>query len=60
MGHASGNVWDYTPRRIAGFLTVAHVRMSQEKADSLAIQALAARVDSKESKRQHKELLQRK
>jgi hypothetical protein len=59
MGHASGNVWDYTPRRIAGFLRVAHARMSQDKADSLALQALAVRGDPKEVKRQHKAFTQR-
>ena len=57
MGHASGDVWDYTPRRIAGFLRLAHARMSQEKADSLALQALATRGDAKEVKRQYKELI---
>jgi len=56
MGHASGDVWDYTPRRIAGFLRVAQARMSQEKADSLALKALAARGDPKEIKRQHRDL----
>ena len=59
MGHCSGDVWDYTPRRIAGFLRVAQARISQEKADSLALQALAARGEPKEVKRQHKELVQR-
>lgn len=57
MGHASRDVWDYTPRRIVGFLRVAHFRMSQEKADSLALQTLATRGDAKEVKRQHKALL---
>ena len=56
MGHASGDVWDYTPRRIAGFLRVAQARVSQEKADNLALQALAVRGDPKEVKRQHKKL----
>jgi hypothetical protein len=56
MGHASGDVWGYTPRQIAGFVRVAHARESQEKADSLALQALAARGDAKEVKRQHKAL----
>jgi hypothetical protein len=58
MGHGSNDVWGYTPRRIAGFLRVAHARESQEKADSLALQALAARGEPKEVKRQHKELTQ--
>ena len=56
MGHVSRDVWGYTPRRIAGFLKVAQVRVSQEKADSLALRALAARGDAKEIKRQHKVL----
>ena len=59
MGHESGDVWGYTPRRIAGYLRVAHARMSQEKADNLALQALATRGDAKEVKRQHKELMRR-
>jgi hypothetical protein len=53
------DVWRYTPRRIAGFLWVAQVRISQEKADSLALQTLAARGEPKEVKRQHKELMRR-
>ncbi len=57
MGHASGDVWGYTPRRIAGYLRMAQARMSQEKADSLALQALAVRGEPKEVKRQHKALL---
>jgi hypothetical protein len=56
MGHASRDIWDYTPRRIAGFLRLAHTRMSQEMADSLALQALAARGDPQEVRRQHKVL----
>ena len=56
MGHGSSDVWDYTPRRIAGFLRVAHARVSKEKADGLALQTLAARGDAKEVKRQHREL----
>jgi hypothetical protein len=59
MGHVPCDVWDYTPRRIAGFLSVAHTRLSREKADSLALQALAARGEPTEVKRQHKELLQK-
>ena len=56
MGHASGDVWGYTPRRIAGFLRVADARKSRESADRLALHALAARGDPKEVKRQHKVL----
>ena len=54
MGHASEEIWDYTPRRIAGFLRMAHARESQERVDSLAFQALAARGDPQELRRQHK------
>jgi hypothetical protein len=36
---------------------MAQARMSQEKADSLALQALAVRGEPKEVKRQHKALL---
>jgi len=49
-------VWTYTPRRIAGFLTLAHRRMGREAAQDLSILALAARGDAKEIRRQHKEL----
>lgn len=59
MGHASGDFWGYTPRRIAGFLKLANARVSQEKADRLALHTLAARGEPKEVKRQHKELMRR-
>jgi len=49
-------VWSYTPRRIAGFLKLAHKRLGREAAQTLAISALAARGDAKEIRRQHKEL----
>jgi len=49
-------VWGYTPRRIAGFLKLAHRRMGWEAAQRLSLSALAARGDPKEIRRQHKEL----
>jgi hypothetical protein len=56
MGHGSQDVWSYTPRQIAGFLKVAQARVSKERADSLALQALAARGEPKEVKRLLREL----
>ena len=50
-------MWDYTPRRIAGFLKLAHKRLGREAAQMLSISALAARGDAKEIRRQHKELI---
>ncbi|OYU72853.1 MAG: hypothetical protein CFE32_22570, partial [Alphaproteobacteria bacterium PA3] len=55
-GHASIEVWDYTPRRIASFLKLAHRRLGREAAQALSISALAARGDANEIRRQHKEL----
>jgi hypothetical protein len=49
-------VWAYTPRRIAGFLKLAHNRMGRAAARDLSITALAVRGDAKEIRRQHKEL----
>ena len=50
-------MWDYTPRRIAGFLKLAHKRLGREAAQALSISALASRGDAKEIRRQHKELI---
>ena len=55
-GHDPEGVWTYTPRRIAGFLRLAHRRLGREAAQMLSIGALAARGDAREIRRQHKEL----
>jgi hypothetical protein len=49
-------VWNYTPRRIAGFLSLSSKRHAREAAQSLSIAALAARGEPKDIKRQHKDL----
>jgi hypothetical protein len=56
VGHPPGDVWSYTPRRIAGFLSLAGKRGAREAAQSLSIAALAARGEPKDIKRQHKDL----
>jgi hypothetical protein len=50
-------VWSYTPRRIAGFLTLSGKRMAREAAQDLSIAALAMRGEPKDIKRQHKDLI---
>ena len=56
FGHPPSEVWDYTPRRIAGFLKLAYRRMARQAAHTLSIQTLAARGDPKDVKRHLKEL----
>jgi hypothetical protein len=55
-GHSPGDVWNYTPRRIAGFLSLASKRHARDAAQSLSIAALAARGEPKDIRRQHKDL----
>lgn len=55
MGHPAADVWDYTPRRIAGFLFFARKRLKSEAAQSLSIGAMAARGDPKDVKKRLQE-----
>lgn len=55
MGHQAADVWEYTPRRIAGYLYFARRRQKFEAAQSLSIGAMAARGDEKELKKRLKE-----
>ena len=57
MGHSPAAVWDYTPRRITGFLKLAYRRMARNAAQSLSLNTLAARGDPREVKRQFRELI---
>ena len=56
MGHSPSDVWDYTPRRITGFLKLAYRRMARNAAQSLSLNTLASRGDPKDVKRQFQEL----
>ncbi len=51
MGHASTDVWSYTPRRISAFLWFASERRRKELAEQLAIATNAARGDPKQVKK---------
>jgi hypothetical protein len=57
MGHSPCDVWDYTPREVAGFLDFARRRKKLESADLLSLHAVAACGDGEAIKSQHRDLL---
>jgi hypothetical protein len=57
MGHAPADVWRYTPRQIAAFLSFAVKRKSVETAQAIITARMAAHGDAKDIKKHVKELL---
>ncbi|AZV21476.1 hypothetical protein [Mesorhizobium sp. M7A.F.Ce.TU.012.03.2.1] len=51
IGHRPADVWEYSPREIAGYLVLAGERRKSEASEQLAIATMAARSDPKEIKK---------
>jgi hypothetical protein len=56
MGHSPCDVWDYTPREVAGFLDFARRRRKIEHVELLSLHTLAARGDSSDLESRMREL----
>ncbi|MGW8177705.1 MAG: hypothetical protein ACWGQW_02755 [bacterium] len=56
QGHHPTFVWSYTPKQIAGYITLSTRRLRMEYAHQLTLNTLAARGDPKEVKKRHEEL----
>ena len=57
-GHPPVDVWTYTPRQIAGYVTLATKRLRRRAAFDLGLHAMAARGEPKDLQKQQKELMQ--
>lgn len=55
MGHASKDVWSYTPRRIAALLFLAGRRLKVQRAEALYVSTMGARGDMKVVKKELRE-----